>query len=594
MPFALELPFRDRSVSGIPATPRRLRAWLKPLHAAGPGETALHLVEMIEAQNQLALSPQQRLHLLETIRPAARAPLDALAARVQAQSLPLPGRTVEVARLTRRLITALLAGYETVLHASPTGRTSRRALAQVCERALQLRGELLLRHIEAQEPLPTPFWQQTYTLYAHAEDAGVAQRTVPDEQWHGRRRPTPKDAFLSLLLLALAQPRDLRSGEAQRIHQAVQAWCRAARLDAVAAAPADAAERGSVFAVALDAVTAPSQWRLRPGEGRTEDRVLDLAAVVARVETLHRAAADSVAAPGSAEAGDRTMGPTGLKRLLDNWNPRALSSAFTGSLGKPVVAAFGVESIHEQLDGGTKPRARSQNTRRYTQLRPSEVLQTVAQDEPTGPRSAYPHARAAVESAEPNPADAEAAAPPATDWLLEDLNATGFRLCWQGAGRSQAAVGALVAVRTNEATGNGAPTAPRWCVGVVRWQQFLDDERFAIGCELLSARPRPARVRHEPLDRHRKSCPRDEGVAALLLPSPDDGTAPSSLLIPVNRFHTQDILELDAGEHTLRVQLAALREPSTQFSLFGIAAAPARGRTSGVPESPTRGRSLAG
>ncbi len=588
MPFALELPTRDRSASGIPETPRQLRGWLRRLPTAEPCDTAGAAADVIEAQNQLALHPQRRLHLLELVRPATRAPLDALAARVQVQSAPLPARTAEVAQLTRRLLEALLAGYQTVAAASPVAHANRRAVALVSERALHLRGELLLRHVEADEPVPADFWQHSYAMYARAEAAGVDNRPVADKQWQGRRRPTPTDAFVSLLLLALAQPRGLRSGEAARIQGTIQEWCREARLAPAAMAPPDAAERGSVFAVALDAVTAPSQWRLRPGEGRVQDRVLDAARVVARVEQR----LESADATG-AHSGSDAIGPTGLKRLLDNWNPRPLGDSSAGMAAQPVTAVFGIEAIQQRLEGRGDPvGARKPPKRTYSQLRPGEILQTIADDDAGPARAAYPHARAAVDAgttARPA-ARSETASetPAASDWLLEEADANGFRLRWQGSGRSQATVGAIVAVRTAGPHTNG------WRVGVVRWLQFLDDEHFAIGCESLSSRPRGATLRHEPLDRHRSTHPRGEGVAAILLPGADDRAAGSSVLLPANRFRGQDILELDVGEHTVRVQLSGLREHSTRFTLFSLAPAPARGRTSGVPEGPARGAAPAG
>lgn len=595
MPFALELPFRDRSAYAVPTTPRRLRARLKTLASAEPCEAARRLVELLDAQNQAALAPEQRLHLLELVRPATRGPLDALAARVQVQSAPLPARTAEVARLSRHLLTALLAGYETVAAASPADRSSQRAVALVSERTLQLRAELLLRYLEADEPVPAGFWQYAYAAYARAETGGAARRAVADRQWHGRRRPTPTDAFVSLVLLALAQPRGLRPGEAARIQRTIQHWCRDAHLAPAAMAPADAAERGSVFAVALDAVTAPSQWRLRPGEGRAQERVLDVARVVARAEQQYRAANGSIAYGKAAPDSREAIGPTGLKRLLDNWNPRPIGRDSGTRAGQSASVVFGIDAIQRQLTGAdTESPPRKRPARSYTQLRPSEVLQTIGADDVSDAGSSFPHARAAVEPDTQDRVVAQSDASAAPDWLLENVDARSFRLRWQGTRRSQATVGALVAVRTAQVDADRPREGAGWRLGVVRWLQFLDDAHFAIGCDLLSSRPRAATLRHEPLDRHRKTRPRGDAVPAILLPSTGGQAATSSVLVAANRFRAQAILELDAAEHTVRVQLADTREHSSHFTLFELAPAPTRGRTSGVPEASTRGSPPAG
>lgn len=579
--FALELPFRAAHRTGVPETPRQLRAWLRRLGPADARENARRLADLIHGQNQLVLSPQRRLQLLEILRPAVRGPLDALAARVQAQSLPLPERTRQIAQLERELLGALILGYEMISSATgPTPRSSRRALALVAERVLAARGELLLRHIEAEEPLPTAFWRRTYAVYAQAEAAKLVRRRVRDRQWAGSRRPSPTDAFVSALLLALAHPHSLRPGEAARIHRATQQWARLARLTPVSETPADADERGSVFALALDAVAAPCQWRQRVGEARYPERVLDAAAIVHEVEQCYARAMANGRAAGSAPGDDDLIGPTGLKRLLDNWNPRSLAPAPQISASQAAEVAVGLAAVHECLDPSMPiPGAamRTERARHYMHL-PENVLQTIATDDHfPGESSKYPHARAAEETS-----PAKAHEYKGSDWLVEATDSHGFCLRWQGSGRAGATVGELVAFRTE---GDNGP----WHLGVVRWLQFIDDSSFAIGCELLSSPPKAIRIRREPANRHRRSAHRGPGEPALLLPTPGTGDDSATVLVPAHQFRTDDILELDADDRILRVQLTAMREQSVYFARFELTPAPARGRTSGIPYGPTRG-----
>jgi hypothetical protein len=244
--------------------------------------------------------------------------------------------------------------------------------------------------------------------------------------------------------------------------------------------------------------------------------------------------------------------------------------------------ALGLTAVHECLDPSMPvPGAamRTERARHYTHL-PENVLQTIATDDaPATEAPTYPHARAAED------AQAQDTEQKESDWLIEAADHRGFTLRWQGTGRSGATVGELVAFR--------ADSSNPWQLGVVRWLQFINDTQFAIGCELLCAHPKAIRVRREPANRHRRSAHRGPGEPALLLPNPGAEQDSATVLVPAHQFRAEDILELDADDRSLRVQLTSMREQSVYFARFELTPAPARGRTSGIPYGPAGRRSSA-
>lgn len=567
---SFDLPARERpSRGGFPTSPRRVRAWLQGLGTQEPQGAARQLHDGLHALNRLDLRPRRRLRLLELVRPSARELLDRLAARVRAAPLPLPERARAVFELELVLLHELALAYCIAL-ADHTARRrgGRRRAALAAERALAARGEIMLRSAEVYVPLGDAFWEITNAIHARTEAARAEAVRVDDGELvgGGHRRQSPAEMYQRLLLFALAQPQSLRRGEAARVYGALEGWVTRIRFGH--RVPEDEQGRhDTVFGIDLARGAPPVPWKLLRERDAESVRALDLRRLVATIEALHGRAE----AEGGAGAED--IDPATLARLADEWGQRRLrrSRRVPQEEQATIEVEVGLPAIRARLADGERPARETP----WGGSGARAALQTIERDRrhdlpATG--TGYPHARAAGERGE-----APRAAPGTSDWRLEDVSPTGFRLHWQGTGSSRVGVGELVALRMAGADA----AAAKWRVGVVRWMQFLDGEHFDIGVHGLSKNAAAAEARREPADRHRRRR-RDAGERAepaLLLPGARAVGRPVTVLLAAQVFRRDEVLELDLRGRTLRIQLGARREGTGSFEQFEMVPAPTRGRS---------------
>src|SRR5690606_24941570 len=102
------LSFADSNEKGI-------TDWIANLPKANIGETARQLYQGLIELNQLQVSPEKRLAMLEQIRPQVHYVCSSLARYYLGQSIVLEDRPRKVANLSQSLQNHLASGYKTVV-----------------------------------------------------------------------------------------------------------------------------------------------------------------------------------------------------------------------------------------------------------------------------------------------------------------------------------------------------------------------------------------------------------------------------------------------------------------------------------------------
>jgi len=136
-------------------------------------------------------------------------------------------------------------------------------------------------------------------------------------------------------------------------------------------------------------------------------------------------------------------------------------------------------------------------------------------------------------------------------------------------------VGEVVALRT----ASGHDAQGRWCVGVVRRMQFLDEHRFEIGVQAIARVVRAVHLDRLPDKRNLKKRRSEEHwEPALLVPTSRGSGEPASLLVPSLAWHEGDRVELRMNKKRARFVLGPLMEDSGTVSRYPLQREPERGQ----------------
>ncbi len=585
MTMELHLPEVARPARGETfKSPRRIQRWLQELDQGPDREIAARFVEALRHFNRIGLRPGRRLQAAELLRPTARRLIDRFIQRISTQRLPLDETSRRNFQALLALLREMALAYDIVAQTLGRARRApRRRLVLAIERALYYRGETMLRSAPVHAPLPQNLWHDANVLYGLAEKHRCTRRRVRNDELlvARRRRQSPREMYVRLLLFGLAPTDGLRRGQAERLYRRTESWCRLARF------PATRTDEASVVHhVDLQQGDGP-----RPGQADTAAsvRLLDIGPVLdaARKALPQAPTEDKVLEADQVDA-------TALQRLIDGWSGQAQRASEREARSEPADVEISLGRIRERLAADSAP-AEAESS--YDRSRPlgsmaTLALQTIDQsghewskdDRQRKVRTRdMPGAWSDTQERRAVPVAPSRRTPEAErGWSLVDISRTGFRLRWEGEASSPANVGELVALH-QELPGAEDSEKPRerWIVGVIRRVRMLDEDRFDAGIETLGRYPAPASIRREPANPHRK---RDRSAEpsepALMLPALKSREIPPSVIVPAHMFGEGEILELDLRHHVMRIELGPARHSSTAFTRFDFAPAPLRGRRS--------------
>jgi len=490
--------------------PRRLQEWLVALPPAGAAETAQALEQVLSAQNRVALAPDNRLELLELVRPAALQAGERLQSSTAAAGLPAGERSLAAMAQWRRLEAELAFGYKRLVRERlEAARHPARVpeIAAIMGRALGHLTRLLRSSCQVYQPYPAGAWGEIHTLYGLAEHHGLAESgagELPDATG-------PLTAYLQAVLLGAANPYGCMTGECRRAAELLACMPLEARISAEAPSNPPTAE----FVISLSADAAPMAVpRGAPVSPEPHVRILQALPQVRVVHELVKQL-EHGATPAALGLGD-DVPEEGLRELLQrlgrSWGLAARRHGGRTSSDATVEVCLGLGAVHHYLSGGEAPVAA-----RRPPVREGEVfidLDTLA---------AVP--------GEPGP-DGAGSGYEIQAWSCRNQGAEGFGLtCHLNGTRELVRVGELVGVRN--------PGARPMQVATVRWARHREP-RLELGLHVLGPNARPVSVRA-------RSGPDAPWHDAVLLPAASALRRPETLLVPRMTFEIGDTLLMSEG-----------------------------------------------
>lgn len=518
--------------------PKKLKAWVDDLPLMNMGETSRQLYQFIQELNRLELEPRQRFQLLEIVRPVILHVCDALGKHYLNRSVVLPDKARRVASLAQSLQGHLASGYKLVTVRGMRklrDREAREIVTVAAHRAISALTDTLMRCYQLYFPTPRNLWLELHQLYLLAEQNHFAFDEVADSQFTLIETSTIADAYARALMLATAQPNQLRQQELATLYLATEEWSGLIDIK-------QAGGESDLFVFDLQQDRPPT-YRTHASAAGDESRYIDSAQLVERLSRLRTGEQVDLQLP-------RGMNDALLSHVEHAWGALTERSFKRVTETGPIDVCLGLGALHYYTSGQVsfESQVRSGNL----QVLADEEENPFLNQRPRqgGGRSIHdeedPWAHAVdsgihrmgddvntdsvdfsrvTSSLQDNPKESKVHF---DSYTCEKVNTSpgGYCLDWPGGE-------APTQLRSGELVGLREPSFNEWAIGVIRWVKQMPKQGARLGVELLAPRAIPAGAQVL-----KKTGDATDFMRVLILPALQAIGQPSTLLTPAVGFQT--------------------------------------------------------
>lgn len=502
---------------------------LHPIDFRSTHETLARIVHGLLAARP---APNQHLEVLEAARDTLNFAQGEMARAYTARPLP-PGRDGE--NMLERVVglwQAMAQSYAAIAEADAHVGTLEDQRALLAQRRVSYAGLALIEHFRAHRELPAGLWRAVHASYADAVRDGLAGVRVADALNEVWRAQSPREAYVAVLLVELANP----YGRSERELNWVIRW----------------AQRFAPYC-ALDTqleTQKPSAYGVDVG-GDAGLRPLGL---LARTPTLLHFDGSNLAVQIQAVLAQFKRGVKPASLGLGDDCPTSVSARLLLSLYRPWGLAASdrrfprrAKTGEVELTGDWLAIGFALNGELFQQPRTATARRTLSEDVPLltfGERAARISDPAAGAGSHQLAFESE-------KWTVLDQSVGGFRLQHAGEG---------VRLEHHQLVGIRPLDADQLLIADLSWLMYRAEGTLEIGINVLAGVPRAVSVRH-------KVAPgrREPFQQAFLLPPSPALKSPGSLVLPPMWFRADSILELREGETSRHVCLRKLLLRGTNF-----------------------------
>ena len=539
------------------ATPRDLQKWVDGLPKANIGETARQLYQALVELNQLLTPSENRLQLLEVLRPDIYFVCKQLEKYFLNQAIVLDERPRKVANLCQALQNHLAVGYKLIVarFANQVGR-DQQLLAIALQRATHSLCGPLIRASQLYCPVPEGLWLELHQLYQIAASRGLHKTIIRDGQAAQTKGLSTEQSYLVALLLGCARCNQMRQSAIARLAEALEPWSALVTVQS-------GAESSSLFALAPQ-VDGPPRYISLFQQGELHNALgIDPSQLVDAIK-------EHLLLPPENLSQSRLTIPEGfshdlLQHLAAAWGDIAERTFQRSQAQGSLTLCIGMSALHFYLAG----------------KRPfNEVLQLPVK------------ANAPVFKAEAGPSDIWANAfdaqkvnhwgndlpfeeiqynkPPQTaasgdsdttdsypyfDVAIVNISPGGYCLSWPKEVPSQLQAGELLGIRSQPQQG--------WSVAVVRWIRQVRGGGTQMGIELIAPHAQACG-----LQLVRKAEQSSQYLRALLLPEISAISRPASLITARLPFQEGNKVSINLNGSEHRAVLSSRQTCTSSFNQF--------------------------
>ncbi|WP_296253732.1 molecular chaperone [Pseudomonas sp. UBA4194] len=220
------------SLTFCEATPRDLKRWIATLPKANLGETARLLYQGLGELNQLLTPSENRLQLLELLRPEVYFVCKHLERHFLNQTIVLDERARKVANLCQALQNHLAIGYKQIVLrvSSKYAKDRGTLLATATQRAMHCLNGPLVRASLLYCPVPDGVWLELHQLYQAALVHGLQNTAVNDALASNGRALTVQQTYAAALLLGSSRCNQMRQNAITRLAEVLEPWAALVRV----------------------------------------------------------------------------------------------------------------------------------------------------------------------------------------------------------------------------------------------------------------------------------------------------------------------------------------------------------------------------
>jgi len=215
-----------QSLSFCDASPRDLKKWVDGLPKANIGETARQLYQALVELNQLKTPSENRLQLLEILRPEVYFVCKQLEKHFLNQAIVLDERPRKVANLCQALQNHLAIGYKLIVSrlSAQDSRERNQLLAVALQRATHSLCGPLVRASQLYCPVPEGLWLELHQLYQIARMHRLHTVVIRDPQALHTQGLSTEQSYLVALLLGCARCNQMRQSAIARLAEVLEPW----------------------------------------------------------------------------------------------------------------------------------------------------------------------------------------------------------------------------------------------------------------------------------------------------------------------------------------------------------------------------------
>src|SRR5690554_6578916 len=209
-------------------TTRELKAWIQNLPKANIGETARLLYQSLIELNNFKTTADNRIQLLELLRPEVFFGTSQLEKHFLNNSIMLDERARKVANLCQALQNHLSVGYK--LSIADTFQQRSSILALALQRTMHSLFASLVRSSQLFYPTPPNLWFEVHQVYLLARKHNLHTIAIRDTLLSDISEQSVEAAYSCALLLSCSRINQMRQSDIAILARALPSWCQLATL----------------------------------------------------------------------------------------------------------------------------------------------------------------------------------------------------------------------------------------------------------------------------------------------------------------------------------------------------------------------------
>lgn len=499
------------------ATPRDLKRWIAGLPKANIGETARQLYQGLGELNQLLTPSDNRLHLLELLRPEVYFVCQHLERHFLHQAIMLDERSRKISNLCQALQSHLAIGYkQIVLRIAPKYSKDRAALVGLAlQRAAHALKGQLVRATQLYSPPPEHLWFELHQLYRIACQLQLQQRRVHDDLSSLTMELSLEQTYIAALLLGSARCNQLRQNQIARLAEVLEPW--SALLKLHPGTPDD-----GLFAISAELDVGPRYRSMFRSEQRAGLLGFDPQPLVNTLEAhlLHQDTSKPLPVPTG-------LSFDTLQHLHATWG-EAAERSFQRTVGQGnLTVCVGMSALHFYLGGERSfsdmlkhPGARAANFSHAVAEGEKDSWSQAFDAAPQNNEQFLPYEEIQYDHLGEDESSADAA-PHYPTYALPVINHSpgGYCLGWPKEVPAELQAGEMLGIQDSVSLG--------WSIAVIRWIRQVRGGGTQMGIELVAPHAQPCGLQ---LVRSRDD--HSQYLRGLLLPEISAIDVPATLLAP--------------------------------------------------------------